>query len=67
MAPSYKNKRKKVWTNLQGLLESIDGPWVFFGDFNVIVDDYEKIGGKRGGSSTPSFLKELLFSIGRWT
>lgn len=64
MAPSYKNKRKKVWTNLQGLLELIDGLWVFFGDFNVIIDDYEKIGGKRGGSSTLSFFKELLFSIG---
>ena len=35
-----------------------------FGDFNVVVEDYEKGGGKRGSSLAPNFLKELLFDLG---
>jgi hypothetical protein len=62
--PPHKTKRKKAWINLHGLLESVKGSWVVFGDFNVIVDDIEKDGGKSGDPSTPSFLKELLFDLG---
>uniref|UniRef100_A0A2N9H0H1 aminobutyraldehyde dehydrogenase n=1 Tax=Fagus sylvatica TaxID=28930 RepID=A0A2N9H0H1_FAGSY len=31
--------------------------------FNVVIDDSEKEGGTAGSSSTPSFLKELLFYL----
>jgi hypothetical protein len=60
--PPYKTKRLKAWIDLHALLVSIQGPWTCFGDFNVIIDDFEE-GGKLGGSSTPSFLKELLFYL----
>ena len=62
--PPHKAKRRKAWVNLHGLLESIDGPWMCFGDFNVLIDESKKEGGKRGGSSIPSYLKELLFYLG---
>ncbi len=61
--PPYHAKRRKAWTNLHGLLKSINGPWMCFGDFNCMVDESEKEGGNRGGTSTSNFLKELLFEL----
>ena len=60
----YQTKRYKAWGNLYALLQSISEPWLCFGDFNVVVDDAEKDGGIRGSSSTPNFLKDLLFDLG---
>uniref|UniRef100_A0A2N9I5P8 Reverse transcriptase domain-containing protein n=1 Tax=Fagus sylvatica TaxID=28930 RepID=A0A2N9I5P8_FAGSY len=42
--PPHKAKRRKAWVNLHGLLESIDGPWMCFGDFNVLIDESKKEG-----------------------
>jgi hypothetical protein len=47
-------------------LESIEGPWVCFGDFNVVIDNEEKKGGRKGNSSKSSYLKGLLFGLGRF-
>ena len=33
------------------------------GDFNYIVNEEEKLGGNRGGSSATNYLKELLFEL----
>ena len=62
--PPYQAKRRKAWENLHALLQSINGPWMCFGDFNIVVDESKKDGGKRGTSSTPNFLRELLFDLG---
>ena len=62
-SPPYKSKRMKSWVNLHALLVSIQGPWVYCGDFNVVINDSQKDGGTAGSSSTPSFLKELLFYL----
>ncbi len=43
--PPYRAKRKKAWENIYALLESISGPWVCVGDFNVVVEDSKKDGG----------------------
>jgi hypothetical protein len=61
--PPYQAKRHKAWSNLNALLQSITGPWMCFGDFNSVVEESEKDGGIRGSSSTPSFLKDLLFDL----
>ena len=61
--PLYKTKRLKAWIDLHALLVSNQGLWTCFCDFNVIIDDFEKEGGKLGGLSTSSFLKELLFDL----
>jgi hypothetical protein len=57
-------KRQTIWEDLCALLESIQGPWVFVGDFNVIINEEEKEGGRRGSTSAPNFLKEILFDLG---
>uniref|UniRef100_A0A2N9FEW4 CCHC-type domain-containing protein n=1 Tax=Fagus sylvatica TaxID=28930 RepID=A0A2N9FEW4_FAGSY len=41
--PSYYRKRMKAWTNLFGLLQSLEGPWLCFGDFNIVAMDNEKL------------------------
>jgi hypothetical protein len=61
--PPQKTKRDKTWVDLHALLESILGPWMCCGDFNVVINDEEKIGGITGGSSILSLLKELLFDL----
>ncbi len=60
----YYSKRRKAWTNLCALLESLDGPWLCFGDFNVVLGAEEKEGGKCGSSSATNFLKNLMFDLG---
>jgi hypothetical protein len=45
-------------------LESLREPWICFGDFNVILNDEEKEGGKREYTSCPNFLKEIMFDLG---
>ena len=58
-----KTKRDKTWVDLHALLQSIPGPWMCCGDFNVVINDEEKVGGITGGPSSPSLLKELLFDL----
>jgi exonuclease III len=62
--PPYQAKRRKAWENLHALLQSLNCPWICFGDFNVVVEESEKFGGQRGSNSTPSYLKDLLFDLG---
>jgi exonuclease III len=62
--PPYKAKRRAAWTNLHAYLDSVDGPWTCIGDFNVVIDGSEKEGGHVGSSSSPNFLKDLLFDLG---
>lgn len=35
-----------------------------FDDFNAILGDSEKEGGRRGSSSAPNFLSEIMFELG---
>ena len=62
--PPYMAKRLKAWINLRALLETIQGPWLCCGDFNVMMDDFEKEGGVCGSSSIPSYLKDIMFDLG---
>ena len=62
--PTYYHRRQKAWTNLCALLESFDGPWLCFGDFNSILDANEKEGGRSGSSSASRYLSELMFDLG---
>uniref|UniRef100_A0A2N9I7H8 Endonuclease/exonuclease/phosphatase domain-containing protein n=1 Tax=Fagus sylvatica TaxID=28930 RepID=A0A2N9I7H8_FAGSY len=61
--PPYKAKHLKTWINLCALLETIQGPWMCCWDFNVLIDDTEKVRGVCGSSSTPGYLKELMFDL----
>ena len=61
--PPYQANRRKAWGNLNALIQATTGPWLCFGDFNCVVEEAEKEGGNRGSTSTPNFLKELLFEL----
>ena len=37
--PPQKTKRDKTWVDLHALLQSIPGPWMCYGDFNVVIND----------------------------
>ena len=43
---------------------SYRGAWICLGDFNLVIDDQEKDRGRRARTSTPNFLKELMFDLG---
>ena len=45
--PSY-SRRRSIWVELNTLMVSTQGPWVCFGDFNVLISDDEKTGGWLG-------------------
>ena len=62
--PPYYSKKKRAWVNLTGLLETYQGPWVCMGYFNFTVNEEEKKGGRKGSSSAPNYLKELMFEFG---
>ena len=62
--PPKKANRRPVWENLHALLESIEGPWMCMGDFNIICEDSEKEGGRSGSYSTNNYLNEMLFELG---
>jgi hypothetical protein len=62
--PPHRSKRLKAWVDLHALLVSLEEPWIVLGNFNVVLEDSEKEGGRCGGSSAPNFLKDLLFDIG---
>lgn len=62
--PPYESKKKKAWGNLMALLESLQDPWVYMGDFNYTISENEKFGGKKSGSSMNNYLQDLLFEFG---
>ena len=61
--PYFSKKKKKAWENLFALLESHQGPWACIGDFNYILNEEERFGGSKGGSSSTNYLKELMFEL----
>jgi exonuclease III len=62
--PPHSVRKRETWENLGAVLESIEGSWVCIGDFNMIVEEEEKEGGKPGCASAPNFLKDLIFYLG---
>lgn len=39
-------ERRELWDSIDNLNNTLDGPWCIRGDFNVIMDPSEKVGGK---------------------
>lgn len=56
--------RRKASENLCALLESIQRPWICFGDFNIVLDSEEKHGGRPESSMSPNVLKDIFFELG---
>lgn len=47
-------ERLELWDELERLAEEVDVPWIVEGDFNVILDQLEKLGG------LPVSLQEII-------
>ncbi|KAF7830019.1 reverse transcriptase [Senna tora] len=44
------NSRRQLWESLTTIGANVDLPWAVAGDFNAFLFDYEKHGGRSGGS-----------------
>ena len=62
--PPYAAKKRKAWENLCALLETFQEPWICFKEFNIFLDSEEKDGGRDESSTSPNFLKDILFKLG---
>lgn len=50
-APTYYSQKENFWNILQAFVEAFDGPWSCLGDFNNILENWEKYGGNLGEAS----------------
>lgn len=46
-SPALRCDRKELWESLANISNNIDDPWCIEGDFNVIKDTSEKLGGRQ--------------------
>ena len=61
--PSYASKKAKAWMNLSAFLESVQCPWVCFGDFNFTLSQEDMRGGSSRVSSATNLLREFIFDF----
>nr|POE62213.1 hypothetical protein CFP56_39540 [Quercus suber] len=61
--PSYASKKDKAWMNLSAFLESVQCPWVCFGDFNYTLSQEDKKGGSSSAPLATNHLRELMFDF----
>lgn len=63
--PVKYSEKSKFWDDLTAVTESFLGPSIVIGDFNSILDQSEKFGGKpHASTSNPKDLKLFLEKIG---
>uniref|UniRef100_A0A803NWY3 RNase H type-1 domain-containing protein n=1 Tax=Cannabis sativa TaxID=3483 RepID=A0A803NWY3_CANSA len=60
----YVEKKKDFWKWLTDIVRECREPWVVLGDLNVILDDSEKMGGRRFLSREGDLLKNFLHEAG---
>ncbi|XP_060190498.1 uncharacterized protein LOC132619683 [Lycium barbarum] len=63
-AKCTKADRKELWASLEDLNKIIKGPWIIGGDFNVILQPEEKLGGLPHRNSKSFDLFECMDSCG---
>ena len=61
--PPYPSKKAKAWQNLAALLESVQCPWVSFGDFNYTLSQDDISGGSTSRHSATNHLSDLMFEF----
>ena len=59
--PSSKLAITPFWEQLMTLVESFFGPWLCYGDFNCILSQEEKKGGRPFVESSRGDLREFLY------
>nr|POE70905.1 hypothetical protein CFP56_77914 [Quercus suber] len=61
--PPYSSKKAKAWINLTAFLESVQCPWVCFGDFNYTLSQEDISGGSTSSQSVTNHLRDLMFEF----
>ena len=61
--PPYPSKKAKAWMNLAAFLESVQCPWVCFGDFNYTLSQEDISRGSISGHSSTNHLSDLMFEF----
>ena len=61
--PSYSSKKAKAWMNLTAFLESVQCPWVCFGDFNYTLSQEDVNGGSTSSQPITNHLRDLMFEF----
>ena len=55
--PPYPHEKNLFWNSITKLGKNQKGPWMIIGDFNVVLEKYEKWGGKK---SNPAKAKRCV-------
>lgn len=58
--PPYYGSKKSFWEDLSKMAANIDEPWALIGDFNEILSEHDKIGGKHIASSSKKHLQNFI-------
>nr|XP_048324609.1 uncharacterized protein LOC107411957 [Ziziphus jujuba var. spinosa] len=62
--PAEKALRQSFWTELSEAISSGSEVWMCMGDFNDIIDQEEKIGGRKVTSKSNYFLRNFIANMG---
>lgn len=46
------SRRREFWDDLNRVGDTVDGQWMFAGDFNIVLEQKDKRGGKPVSSSS---------------
>uniref|UniRef100_A0A2N9HP69 Uncharacterized protein n=1 Tax=Fagus sylvatica TaxID=28930 RepID=A0A2N9HP69_FAGSY len=58
--PPYKKKKRKFWEDMHQIASSFSGPWLCFGDFNEVLNQVDKRGGRPLTSSSTNGFNSLI-------
>lgn len=62
--PTDSSLRKEFWEDLSSKVKVGLPSWVCIGDFNDIVDQGEKLGGRKVSAKSNFFLRNFIFDVG---
>ena len=48
---TYHRDKHQLWNELYALKDQTEGPWLIIGDFNALLNSYDKSGGRHIGNS----------------
>lgn len=62
--PPYRSHRDRFWDQIMKIGENYSGPWLCIGDFNMILDQSEKLGGLLYASSSKDSFRTFMNTFG---
>lgn len=62
--PTASSLKRQFWTDLRNIAAAFDGPWVILGDFNTVLAQSDKQGGRPMTSSSRGGLQGVIYDTG---